>query len=118
MSYDNVLHTERQCIVWGVMYKDDAGDDWTFDMVHMVRGSAYDGYFERVAQGVKDLLTSERHAAILMLKNDTPAEVYIPGIYYCRAVLDGGVRTYADLKRWYDTHKVDGMMRWTPGGVV
>ena len=52
VSYENLLHTERQCIIWHVPYRDVSGDDWTFDMVHMVRGSAYDGYLRSVAQGV------------------------------------------------------------------
>ena len=62
-------------------------------MIHMPCGSAWDGYFERVADRIAAVLTDETHRAILQIKYDTPETVKIMGIEYYQAVLRDGVRT-------------------------
>ena len=42
------------------------------DMIHIRKGSRYDGYFEKVAERISSVLTDEIKRTILQLKNETP----------------------------------------------
>ena len=68
MEYLNGLHTEEACVEWHVGYRDDEAQLWQIDMIHICRGSRYDGYFERVAERIKSVLTDETRETILRLK--------------------------------------------------
>ena len=48
----NLLATDEACVEWHATYRDRDGDEWQLDMIHIVRGSRYDGYFERVADRI------------------------------------------------------------------
>ena len=71
----NLLATDEACVEWHATYRDRDGDEWQLDMIHIVRGSRYDGYFERVADRIAAALTPVTRRAILQLKYDTPDEV-------------------------------------------
>ena len=88
----NLLATDEACVEWHATYRDRDGDEWQLDMIHIVRGSRYDGYFERVADRIAATLTPVTRRAILQLKYDTPDDVKIAGIEYYVAVLRDGVR--------------------------
>ncbi len=45
---------------------------WQIDMIHILKGSRYDGYFERVAERIATVLTPETRNTILQLKYETP----------------------------------------------
>lgn len=49
----NLLHTDEKCVEWHAWYEDRDGELWQIDMIHIEAGSAYDGYFERFADGCK-----------------------------------------------------------------
>ena len=93
MEYTNLLDTSEACIEWHLWYEDDEALLWQIDMIHMPKGSAYDGYFERVAERIAAVLTEVTRDAILRLKYETPDTEKIMGIEYYQAVIDGGVRT-------------------------
>ena len=97
----NLLATDEACVEW-------------HDMIHIVRGSRYDGYFERVADRIAAALTPVTRRAILQLKYDTPDEVKIAGIEYYVAVLRDGVRTYDAFAEWRRTHPLTGIVEWMP----
>ena len=59
----NLLATDEACVEWHATYRDRDGDEWQLDMIHIVRGSRYDGYFERVADRIAAALTPARHPA-------------------------------------------------------
>ena len=67
-------------------------------MIHIVRGSRYDGYFERVADRIAATLTPVTRRAILQLKYDTPDDV----------------RTYDAFAEWRRTHPLTGIVEWMP----
>lgn len=92
----NLLATDEACVEWHATYRDRDGDEWQLDMIHIVRGSRYDGYFERVADRIAAALTPVTRRAILQLKYDTPDDVKIAGIEYYVAVL---ARRRAHLRR-------------------
>ena len=87
IEYGNLLDAQDQCLEWHAWYADADDRLWQIDMIHMPRGSAYDGYFERVADRISAVLTDETRRAVLQIKYDTPDEVKIMGIEYYRAVL-------------------------------
>ena len=49
-------------------------------MIHIVKGSRYDGYFEKMAERITAVLTDETRQAILKLKYETPDTVKIMGV--------------------------------------
>ena len=96
----NLLDTDEACIEWHAWYDDGDGGPWQIDIIHILKGSRYDGFFERMAERIKAALTDETRLAILRLKAETPEDVHIMGVEYYQAVLRGGVRTLADFIRW------------------
>lgn len=109
----NLLDTEEECVEWHAWCEDRQGDIWQIDMIHIRRGSFYDGYMERVADGISRILTPESKYDILKLKSDTPESVKIPGIYYYKAVLGEGIRDYASFSEWFKTQP-EGVLQWMP----
>lgn len=110
----NLLATDEACVEWHATYRDRDGDEWQLDMIHIVRGSRYDGYFEHVADRIAAALTPVTRRAILQLKYDTPDDVKIAGIEYYVAVLRDGVRTYDAFAEWRRTHPLTGIVEWMP----
>ena len=110
----NLLATDEACVEWHAAYRDRDGELWQLDMIHIVRGSRYDGYFERAADRIAAALTPETRHAILRLKYDTPDEEKIAGIEYYVAVLRDGVRTYYAFVEWRRTHPLTGIVEWMP----
>lgn len=114
ITYTNLIDTEEKCIEWHAWYLDDDQDTWQIDMIHILKGSFYDGYFERVAERIKAKLTPQLRETILTLKYETPASEKIMGIEYYRATLQGGVKNYAEFSEWRKNHPVQGVVTWMP----
>lgn len=115
VEYTNLLGTEEDCLEWHAWYTDgEGGEPWQIDMIHIRRGSRYDGYFEQVADRITAALTPETRDAILRLKYETPASEKIMGIEYYQAVLRDGIRTYGDFTRWRRDHPAGGIIEWMP----
>ena len=114
VEYANLLDTEEACLEWHAWYEDAQGDRWQLDMIHIAKGSRYDGYFERVARRIAAALTDETRLAILRLKYETPESEKIMGIEYYRAVLRDGVRTWTEFAAWRHQHPVNGVIEWMP----
>ena len=110
----NLIDTEEACIEWHAWY---AGPDdalWQLDMIHIQKGSRYEGYFERMADRIQASLTPETRETILRLKYETPEEQKIAGIEYYQAVLRDGIRTYDDFQNWRQEHPLSGIITWIP----
>ncbi len=114
LQYGNLIDTEEECIEWHATYEAPDGDTWKFDMIHIRRGSRYDGHMERVAERILAVLTPETRRAILQLKHDTPSGAGIMGIEYYKAVLDGGVRTWDEFTAWRTANPPLGVIEWMP----
>ena len=71
ITYNNLLDTEEACIEWHVWYEDPENGAWKMDMIHILKHSRYDGYFEKMAERIKAVLTEETRKAILRLKYDS-----------------------------------------------
>lgn len=110
----NLLHTVEECVEWHAWYQEPAGKLWQIDMIHIRKGSRYDGYFEKVADRIEALLTDETRQAILQLKYETPETEKIIGVEYYQAVIQDGIRNYADFSEWRKRHPVTGVVEWMP----
>lgn len=101
LTYTNLLHTPEACLEWHARYTDTEGLPWQLDIIHIVKGSRYDGYFEAQAQRIKTLVTPETKRAVLEIKNALNKERHIGGIWIYQAVLKEGVRTPEEFAAWY-----------------
>ena len=119
IQFSNRLHTEEECLEWHCLceYPDATGkkQEWQLDCIHIRKGSLYDGHFERVADAILKQLTPERRMTILSLKYQTPGQDVIPGIVYCRAVLEDNVQTWNEFCQWRNEHRNIDLMHWIPG---
>ena len=114
VEYANLLHTEEECVEWHAWYEDEESGLWQMDMIHIRRGSRYDGYFERMAERISAALTDRTRETVLRLKYETPDAEKIPGVAYYQAVLRDGVRSYPEFVAWLKEHPVEGVVEWMP----
>lgn len=110
----NLMSTEERCVEWHAEWAEPDDGTWMIDMIYIERGSRYDGYFERMADGVRRAADDEMRRAILRLKWLTPDDVHIMGVEYYRAVIEGGVRSYGEFERWRAEHPAEGVVEWIP----
>ena len=110
----NLLHTVEACVEWHAWYQDSESELWQIDMIHILEGSRYDGYFEKFAERLSAVLTEETKYAILKLKYETPESEKIMGIEYYVAVIRDGIRSYEEFMEWRIQHPVTGVMTWMP----
>ena len=68
----------------------------------------------RQASPLVTILPPETRQAILKLKYETPDTAKIMGVEYYQAVIQDGVRTYAELEDWKKQHPVTGVIEWIP----
>jgi hypothetical protein len=113
MEYRNLADTAESCLEFHVWFMLD-DEEWQIDMIQILKGSQFDGYFEGVAQRIKEVLTPETRRTILQLKYQTPDDEHIMGIEYYQAVLADGVRTYPEFREWRNQHPVAGITFWCP----
>ena len=114
VSYNNMLNEEDACLEWHAWYLDLQNQEWQIDMMHIVKGSKYDGWFEKVAQRIGEAITPEQRQTILELKHQTPEDVKIMGIEYYQAVIRDGVKTFAGFMQWRQKHPADTIIEWLP----
>jgi hypothetical protein len=114
MTYINGLDLEDRCLEWHAAYFMADGEEWKMDMIHIRKDSAYVGYFEKVAAGVKAALTKETRHAILAIKQGLTDDENVMGIRIYRAVLEGGVRDIEAFHQWEQAHPMEGIETWMP----
>ena len=113
MEYRNLADTEEVCLEFHVWFMLD-DEEWQIDMIQILKGSHFDGYFERVAQRIKEILTPETRRTILELKYLTPDHEHIMGIEYYQAVIADGVCSYPEFIQWRKNHPANGIVNWCP----
>lgn len=112
VQFRNLLDTEEACLEWHAWYDDADGVTWQFDMIHIRRGSAFDGAIERTTDAVIAALTPETREAILRIKYDAPGKIAGIEVYY--AVLALGLRTYEEFAAWRQTAPAPVPLDWVP----
>lgn len=114
IEYANLLDTEEACLEWHLHYEDPLNQMWQIDMIHILKGSRYDSYFEQMADRIVAALIDETRHTILQLKYETPESEKIMGIEYYQAVLRDGVKNYAEFETWRRQHPITGIITWMP----
>lgn len=114
IQYKNGMDTEEECIEWHVWYEDKDKHLWKFDMIHIRKGSKYDGTVEKVTNGLIKQLTPEIRKTILQIKYDVPDGIMISGIEIYQAVFSGNVKSYEELERWRKTNSLTNSLDWLP----
>lgn len=115
VTYNNLIDTDEHCIEWHLFYKENDKDDneiWQIDIIHILEGSYYDGYFEKVADEIINMLTEEKRNIILQLKYKTPDDIKIMGIEYYKAVLQYNVTNFEDFIKWRDEQLFNGIIEF------
>lgn len=114
LQYGNGIDTEEECIEWHALFPDKHGETWKIDIIHIRKGSKFDGVVERTTQAIKEKLTPETREAILQIKNDMPKDALIPGIEVYHGVFEGSVKTYGELVEWRKTNPLADSLGWMP----
>lgn len=110
----NGLHTDEHCISWHVFYKTDDGTIWKFDIIHIEAGTEYDGYFERMADRIVEVMSPQQKDIILRLKFETPDEKDYHGVEYYEAVIADGIRAMPEFEDWVMDHRKKTPYYWIP----
>ena len=113
MEYRNLADTDEACLEFHVWFMLD-DEEWQIDMIQILKGSQFDGFFERIAERINAVLTPETRRTILELKYLTPDDEHIMGIEYYQAVIADGIRNYPDFINWRKNHPVHGIVTWCP----
>lgn len=110
----NGLHTDERCMAWHVFYRDSDGELWQFDIIHIEEGSEYDGYFERMADRITEVMTPVQRETILRLKFETSQNSDFHGVEYYEAVIADGVVSADELSAWVSLHRSMSPYYWIP----
>lgn len=114
ITYANLLESEDKCIEWHALYDDPDGNSWQIDMIHILNGSPYAGYFENVAERISKVLTNETREAILRIKNAIPVDKKVMSIQIYKAVIEDGVRNLEAFWEWKKQNPDEGIIAWVP----
>lgn len=114
IQYKNLIETEEECIEWHVLYEDKDMNIWKFDMIHLRRGSKYDGTVEQVTNAIIKQITLEIRKKILQIKYEIPDNIAIPSIEIYHAVFTGNVRSYKELEQWRKNNPLTNSLDWLP----
>ncbi len=114
IQYKNLLDTKEECIEWHLWFEDKDKSTWKLDIIHIRKGSFYDGFFERVTDKIIEKLTPETKETILQIKCELGGKSDVPGIQIYHAVLGHGIKNYADFILWTKKNPVDTVLKWIP----
>ena len=109
----NGLHTEEHCMAWHIFYKYEE-EIWQFDVIHIEEGTEYDGYFERMADRIVEVMTPDQKETILRLKFETSSDKEYHGVEYYEAVIADEISDMAEFEEWVTDHRKKPMYYWIP----
>ena len=93
----NGLHTEEHCMAWHIFYRYEE-EIWQIDVIHIEEGTEYDGYFERMADRIVEVMTPTQKETILRLKFETPSDKDYHGVEYYEAVIADGISNMVEFE--------------------
>ena len=109
----NGLHTDEHCMAWHIFYKYET-EIWQIDVIHIEEGTEYDGYFERMADRITEVMTTDQKEIILRLKFETPSDKDYHGVEYYEAVIGNGISNMKDFEEWVTEHRKKPLYYWIP----
>jgi hypothetical protein len=114
IQYKNLLDTKEECIEWHLWYENCDKNTWKLDLIHIRKGSLYDGFFELVTDKIREKLTPETKEIILRIKYSLGEKSNVPGIQIYHAVLAHGIKNYAGFIQWQKENPLDNILEWIP----
>ena len=114
VRFSNELEGPDQGLYWRIRYRDGQGDNWKMDNWLLSHDHPHAHWADRFAGAMQQALTDETRQTILEIKEALLDEKDVRGIDIYRAVLEGGVRSPSDFRRWVEDHKPSGMVLWLP----
>ncbi len=114
LDYTNLANTDEVCLEWHAWYKDKDSEVWQLDMIQILKGSRYDGYFEKMAERIVEVMTPSQKETIMKLKYETPHTEKIFGVEYYQAVIRDGVGNIDELLDWHKKNSDGGIIEWIP----
>jgi len=114
IQYKNLLDTKEECIEWHLWFEDKNKSNWKLDIIHIRKGSLYDGFFEKVTDRIIEKLTPETKETILQIKHELGEKSNVPGIQIYHAVLEHGIKNYIDFIQWSKDNPLDSVLEWHP----
>ncbi len=114
--FGNYLNEADEGLYWRLIYCTDDGTDWKIDMWSLRRDHP-GPCAAQLVEPLRQALTPETRRAILELKAlmQDGSALRHPSIDIYRAVINGGVRTSAQLEAWLERHPRDFLTFWKPG---
>lgn len=109
----NGLHTDEHCVAWHIFYRCD-DEVWQFDVIHIEEGTEYDGFFERMADRIVEVMTSGQKEIILRLKFEAPSGSDYHGVEFYEAVIADGISNMVEFEEWVTDHRKKPMYYWIP----
>lgn len=113
MKCINGLHTDEHCMAWHIFYRYEY-EIWQFDVIHIEEGTEYEGFFERMADRIMDVMTPAQKETILRLKFETSEDKDYHGVEYYEAVIADGINNMSDFEKWIAEHRKKPMYYWIP----
>ena len=105
--------TEEHCMAWHIFYRYEE-EIWQIDVIHIEEGTEYDGYFERMADRIVEVMTPAQKDTILRLKFETPSDKDYHGVEYYEAVIADGISNMKYFEEWVTEHRKKPMYYWIP----
>ena len=114
--FSNRLAEADQGLLWQLRLRGPDGAEWKVDMWSM-RGDHPGPLARDLVEPMRRCLNAETQRAILEIKEHFLAAPDPPpaSIRVYQAVLDGGVRTPEEFRRWMIEHPAAGLTNWSPG---
>ncbi|MDE7153481.1 MAG: phosphoglycerate mutase family protein [Muribaculaceae bacterium] len=110
----NGLFTDEHCLAWHLTYQDADGQLWQIDIIHIESGTTYDGFFEKMAHRISEVLTDDQRETIIRLKFETLDGELIHGVEYYQAVIEAGVTELSELREWVKNNRKPDGSYWMP----
>ena len=109
----NGLHTDEHCVAWHIFYRCEE-EVWQFDVIHIEEGTEYDGFFERMADRIVEVMTPAQKDTILRLKFETLSDKDYHGVEFYEAVIADGISNMVEFEEWVTDHRKKPMYYWIP----
>ena len=114
INYINRLEKPDKCIEWHLSYEDSSGDLWQIDIIHILTESPYAGYFEKVADRIRRVMTPEQKETILTIKQSIAPEEKVMGIHIYKAVIESGIQDLESFRQWHKNSPEEEILTWMP----
>lgn len=114
IAYGNLLDTKEACLEWHMTYLDNRNELWKIDMIHILKGSLYEGKMEKVAKRISEILTPELKMKILSIKNEIPSNENVMGIEVYMAVIRDNINNYKEFAEWKKSRNNEPIIDWIP----